>query len=985
MSRSPERDGQHELRSSKSLSKLDQIQQQASLDMGRGGGGSVVGGAEVGSVTSQKVLSMISKAHALYNGAHYQESLECCEAVYEIDAFRTDNLLLLGAVHFQLRNFSEAIFYNQQCIRVDPNFAEGYSNLGNALKELGDVKAASQFYLKAIKLKPRFCDAYNNLAGAYVQLGQTQEAMETYQMALVLNPALVDSHSNLGNLFKASGDLEGAKRCYLEAIRIKPDFPIAWSNLAGVFKEEGQFATAIAYYKEAIRLCPEFADAHSNLGNALKEQGLLQEAMACYQTAVSLRPDFAIAHGNLGGCYYDMGNIVAAIRSFKYAIQLEPNFPDAHNNLGNALRQENRIEEAVAAYRAALRLKPDHPHAYNNLGNAMKDSGMIKEAIHCYVTAIRLLPTFAAAHSNLGSVLKEQGKVNQAISHYQEAIAIDPLFAEAYSNLGNAYKEMGQLEEAIKCYSTAIKIRPVYADAFCNLAAAHKDGGNLVEASQLYQQALALQPNLNEAFANLVHTQAMLCDWSDRESNFARLGQQVQMQLLNRKHGDVPSVQPFHALSYPFSLAELLQIAQRYSLKARADVSLVETHFTFRPKPKSIRLRIGYVSSDFGNHPLSHLMQSVFGLHDRSRFEVFCYALSASDRSPWRRKIETEVEHFKDISQLQNGDAAQLIHNDGIHILINLNGFTKGARNEIFALHPAPLQVSFLGYCGTMGAEYIEYLVADSVVIPPELRGFYQEKIISLPHSYFVTDHKQSARSAIVTSDASTMPSRAQYGISEDKFVFCNFSQLYKIDPEMFDVWMRLLKRVENSVLWLLRFPAAAEANLLEEARKRGVREEQIVFSDVAPREEHLQRGFLADLFLDTSACNAHTTACDILWSGTPLITLQQEKMASRVASSLLIATGLSELVVTTLEDYEETAFALAKDVDSSQRLFGMRRHLEQCRDTCAAFDTERWTKNFEQGLSLAWRRMEKGLAPDTCIVEDADPVYVIQDADLFA
>jgi protein O-GlcNAc transferase len=878
-----------------------------------------------------------------------------------------------------------------------------------------------------------------------MQMGQSQEAMETYQMALTLNPALVDAHSNLGNLYKAQGDLEGAKRCYLEAVRINPEFSIAWSNLAGVFKDEGQQQTAEAYYVEAIRLCPEFADAHSNLGNTYKDMGMLEKATACYETAIKLRPDFAIAHGNLGVCQWESGRLDLAVKSLKYAIQLEPNYPDAFNNLGNVQRQENNLEQAVQSFRNALRLKPDHPHAYNNLGNAMTDLGMVKEAIHCYVTAIRLLPSYAAAHSNLGSVLRDQGKLDQAIAHYLEAINRDEFFADAFSNLGNCYKLKGRPSEAAQCYQRALQIDPKHADAYTNLAAVHKDTGDVVKAYEYYQQALALSPGHNEAFANLFHTKMHMCDWDNYESDFAKLMQITEAQLARRQQGLVPSVQPFHALSYPMSMAEMLRLAQRYSAQAKEAVGLVETHFTFRPKPKSIRLRIGYVSSDFGNHPMMHLMQSVFGMHDSNRFEVFCYATSGPDGSALRRKIEATTEHFKDISQLHAGEAAQLIHNDGVHILINLNGFTRGARNEIFALHPSPLQMSFLGYAGTMGADYIEYMIADpttvrmlfyfppsflvvcdvslslsrsitaclysltpfdtsltvipipqpsidtiptlliTLQVPVESRQYYSEKIVSLPHTYLVNDHKQSSRDAMTHEPMGDNPahkaiSRARYGISEDKFVFCNFNQMYKIDPATFDTWMNILKRVPNGVLWLLRFPPAAEERIRQEALNRGVKEDQIIFSDVAVREEHLLRGHLADLFLDTPCYNAHSTASDILWSGTPMLTIQQEKMASRVASSLLQSVGLEQLVYKDHLQYEEAAVSLAGD---SEKLFGMRRHIERVRDTSAAFDTERWVRNLEKGLMGAWSNLESGNPFEDVTVEDAEPAWIEADLSL--
>ena len=393
----------------------------------------------------------------------------------------------------------------------------------------------------------------------------------------------------------------------------------------------------------------------------------------------------------------------------------------------------------------------------------------------------------------------------------------------------------------------------------------------------------------------------------------------------------------------------------------------IKLHFILNPSPSSYLHTFPYQS---------YLISLVFKLHNRAHFDVTCYALSPPDGSSQRKFIEEEVETFKDISRLHSGDAAQLINNDGIHILINLNGYTKGAKNEIFALKPSPVQVAYMGYCGTMGADYIPYMIADDTVVPKEFRMYYSENIISLPHSYFVTDLKQSSRDLLEGKD---MPTRAKYGLPEDKFVYCNFNQLFKIDPLIFDVWMRILKRVPNSVLWLLRFPDAGEENILREARERGVRAEQIIFSNVAPREEHLKRGVLADLFLDTTLYNAHTTACDILWSGTPLLTLTGDKMASRVAASMLHAAGLDELITSTHEAYEELAVTLAED---QERLFSMRKHLENTRENSAAFDTARWVRNLEDGLTQVWSRYAKGMQPDDIEVKDNDPIYVEGDGE---
>lgn len=916
--------------------------------------------------TDTKISKMISSSRKLYNNGNYKDALAMCEAVYTADAYRVDNLLLIGALHYQLRNLSEAIFYNQQCIRVDPNFAEAYSNLGNALKELGDINGAIQFYLKAIKIKPRFPDVYNNLASSYMQLGKTDDAIQTFQMALTLNPRLVDAHSNLGNLLKAQGRLDEAKKSYLEAIRIRPDFAIAWSNLAGVFNTMGERQTAIEYYKEAIRLCPEFADAHSNLGNALKEEGqatgnasLVDEAMKEYNEAIKLRSDFAIAHGNLGSCYYDQGKYSLAMKSFKYAIQLEPNFPDAYNNLGNTYRELERLEEAINCYRTTLRLKPDHPHAYNNLGNAMKDKGLVKEAIHCYVTAARLMPRFAAAHSNLGSILKEQGKLDQSLAHYQEAINIDPLFADAYANMGNVYKDMLEITKAIQCYSAAIKMKPDFAEAYANLANAYRDAGQLEDSVTCYTKALELNPDMPETFANLVHVQAYTCDWSSRSDNIQKLLETYEKQIVMSGDGSessvVPCIQPFHALTFGLDGKTLLKIAGLYAEKAKLNVSLLEIpSFRFRHRSSGSRIKIGYVSSDFGNHPVSHLMQSVFGMHNKEQFEVFCYALNQDDQSSWRQKIQGEVENFRDISSLQAGDIATLIHSDGVQVLFNLNGYTKNARNEIFSLQPAPIQIGMGSYLGTSGSDYMQYIVVDETVVPREQYSNFSEHMIVMPGSFTVNDHKQSARFALQKCDD---VDRSMYGLSDDVFVFACFNQTYKITPRVFKIWVEILQSVENSVLWLLRFPPFAEKNLLEEAARMGLEPERIVFSDVAPKEEHIKRCQLADLFLDTEFCGV-TTSCDLLWSGTPMITMLGEYMHQRVGASLLRSCNVEELVTETWEDYKKLAIKLATE---ERTLLAHRFNLEMGRETSDLFDAQSWVYNLEHGLLQIVHNHEKG------------------------
>lgn len=576
-----------------------------------------------------------------------------------------------------------------------------------------------------------------------------------------------------------------------------------------------------------------------------------------------------------------------------------------------------QVQEAEDCYNTALRLCPSHADSLNNLANIKREQGYIEEATKLYCKALEVFPEFAAAHSNLASVLQQQGKLNEALVHYKEAIRIQPTFADAYSNMGNTLKEMQDVAGALQCYTRAIQINPAFADAHSNLASIHKDSGNIPEAIQSYQTALKLKSDFPDAYCNLAHCLQIVCDWRDYDVRMKKLVDIVADQLEKNR---LPSVHPHHSMLYPLTHEFRKAIAARH-----ANLCLEKVHVLHKPPFKFSRelqgrLRIGYVSSDFGNHPTSHLMQSIPGLHDRTKIEVFCYALSPDDGTTFRGKVARECEHFIDLSSLPcNGKAADKIYGDGIHILVNMNGYTKGARNEIFALKPAPIQVMWLGYPGTSGASFMDYIVTDSVTSPMELVQQYSEKLAYMPNTYFIGDHKQMfphLKERIIVSDKATgkiadnvavinatdlsplventevktireivhanrtveiqhkvaelptttiidsmissgqlhtslngvllqnglgtpqtnskastgeevpqsivVTTRAQYGLPDDAIVYCNFNQLYKIDPHTLQSWVYILQHVPNSILWLLRFPAVGEPNIQQTAQQLG-------------------------------------------------------------------------------------------------------------------------------------------------------------------
>uniref|UniRef100_A0A2N9H4X6 Probable UDP-N-acetylglucosamine--peptide N-acetylglucosaminyltransferase SPINDLY n=1 Tax=Fagus sylvatica TaxID=28930 RepID=A0A2N9H4X6_FAGSY len=900
---------------------------------------------------SHKVVdedSHFLRAHQLYNAGNYKQALELCSSVYERNSLRTDNLLLLGAIYYQLHDYDMCIAKNEEALRIEPHFAECYGNMANAWKEKGNFEIAIRYYLIAIELRPNFCDAWSNLASAYMLKGRLNEAAQCCRQALALNPLLVDAHSNLGNIMKAQGLVQEAYSCYLEALRIQPTFAIAWSNLAALFMESGDLNRALQYYKEAVKHKPTFPDAFLNLGNVYKALGMPQEAIVCYQRALQTRPNFAVVLGNLASMYYEQGQLDLAILHYRQAISCDPRFLEAYNNLGNALKDIGRVDEAIRCYNQCLELQPNHPEALTNLGNIYMEWNVVVAAASYYKATLNVTTGLSAPLNNLAIIYKQQGNCADAISCYNEVLRIDPMAADALVNRGNTYKEIGRVNEAIQDYVHAVSIRPTMAEAHANLASAYKDSGHVEAAVKSYKQALLLRSDFPEATCNLLHS--------------------LQMSVL-------PSVQPFHAIAYPIDPLLALEISRKYA----AHCSLIASRFALppfnHPAPNPIkrvggneRLRVGYVSSDFGNHPLSHLMGSVFGMHNGENVEVFCYALSPNDGTEWRQRTQSEAEHFVDVSAMTSDMIAKTINEDKIHILVNLNGYTKGARNEIFAMQPAPIQVSYMGFPGTTGATYIDYLVTDEFVSPLCFSHIYSEKLVHLPHCYFVNDYKQKNQDVL---DLNCPHNRSDYGLPENKFIFACFNQLYKMDPEIFDTWCNILKRVPNSALWLLRFPAAGEMRLRTYAVAQGVQPDQIIFTDVAMKGEHIRRSGLADLFLDTPLCNAHTTGTDILWAGLPMVTLPLEKMATRVAGSLCLATGLGEeMIVSCMKEYEEKAVSLALN---RPKLQALTNKLKAVRMTCPLFDTKRWVRNLERAYFKMWNVHCSGQSPQHFKVTEND------------
>ena len=677
----------------------------------------------------------------------------------------------------------------------------------------------------------------------------------------------------------------------------------------------------------------------------LHRVGRLDAAGAIYEQLLADCPEDADAAHLLGLVRFRNNDVESAIRLIGEALARDPENPIYHANLGNVLKDSGRLAEAIAAYRRALALRPGYPEVHNNLGHALQASAMIDEGISHYRSAIALRPDDYRARFNLGNALFLIGKSEDAIAAFREAATLNPGFASAWDHLGTVLQRLGRPAEAEKSFRRWIEIEPESADAHLALALALQQQERLPDAFDCYKRALALRPDFLPALASALWLAQWLCEWTASAA--------YSKAVLRRAAEDPGGLPPFQLFSLPGS-SRALQMTTARAHPATIAVKEPIRHDIARFDPSS-RIRVGYLSSDFHGHPVANLTAEVFELHDRERFEVFLLSYGPDDGGAMRRRLAAGCDRFIDIAPLSDQEAAKRIHDERIQILVDLKGYTADDRPRIAAWRPAPIQVNWLGYPGTTGADWVDYLVADPCIIPQEHDRDYSERVVRLPHCYQPNDRKRPSGAAGLARDAS--------GLAERGFVFCCFNQGYKLEPRVFAIWMRLLDAVPESVLWLLEENRWAKDNLRKAASDHGVSPDRLVFAPVRPLAEHLARYALADLALDTFPYTSHTTGSDTLWAGCPLVTMIGETFASRVAASLLVNVGLGQLVARTFAEYEALALGLACD---RPRLDALRRRLRDERGSVPLFDTPRFTRDLEEAYERMWAQFAGGGAPQS-------------------
>lgn len=850
-------------------------------------------------------VDKLSEAFACFNAGDMAGAERLCAGILARDSGNADALHLQGVICMMSDRPAEAVALLKRAAAAKRNDASIFENLGLANLAAGAHADAEAALRRAAQLGARHGLLHMRLALAIGAQGRAREALELMRKAAAEMPGDPTVQVNLGNALAEAGQLEEAAQCYQTLLQQHPGHADTRFNLGAIYQRMGRSDDAARCFREVLAQVPAYADAHLSLGLIHAGRGEADEAIGCYRRALEQMPAHLPALNSLGNALVAAGDQAGAEDCFQRALAVTPADADTVVNFGNLRAEQGRLTEAQSLYERALGTRAGFD-----------------------------------ALCNLGKLFRRQGRYAEALARFQQALALADASAPAMADIASTYRDMGELTQAEAWYQKALALAPDNTETCRELGDVLKLRGRFEEAAQQYRRALELKADCYPALGGLIYVQQQMSDWRGIEALWARASREAI-----GKAG--AGITPFSILAQPTTAAEQLACARVWA-EAETGVFAAQrtsTGFVFAPaSARPAKLRIGYLSWDLHEHATSYLIAELFELHDRNRFDVLAFSYGPDDGSAIRARMRAAADDFIDIAALPHRDAAQRIYDQRIDILVDLKGYTQGARPQIPALRPAPVQVNWLGYPGTMGMAEIDAIIADDFIIPAGAEADYSEKVVRLPDCYQINDRRREI--------SAETPSRAECGLPETGVVFCCFNQSYKILPAVFSSWMRILEAVPGSVLWLLETHPRAVENLRDEARARGVAAERLIFAPRRPLPAHLARYRLADLALDTFPYTSHTTASDALWAGCPLITYAGATFASRVAGSILRAAGMPDLISATADACEKQAIELA---NSPARRAELRARLAANRDSCALFDSPRFVRSLEAAYDRLW------------------------------
>ena len=862
-------------------------------------------------MNSNILQGLANQAIAAHKNGNLAEAERVCQQLFQLDPVSPVARNILGMTRSQQGRHAEAIELLAAAVKADPRSPTNLSNHGMVLQAAGRHAAALATYDQVLKLLPDHPVVLVNRANSLRSLNRPAEALAGYDKVVAKEPAYAEGHY----------------------------------NRALVLVDLGRVEDALAAYDQAVVLRPAFTSALVNRGNLLRGLQRTDEALASYTTALAGEPANVSGLYNRGVTLADMQRTDEALASYAEALAIAPAFAPALINWANILRAKNRQQEALKGYDAAIAIEQRNAEMHFGRGVLLGELGRTDDALESYMAALQIKPDYVEAFYNRGLIFQDAQQWGESLFSYDRAIALRPNYTEALNNRGVILQVFRRWDEAIAVFDKAIAANPNYAEAYFNRSYVRweKKKGD-PQAIRDLERALVLNPDYPYARGDLLHLKMHLGDWDGLARERAEIDAGVR--------AGQPIVRPFVYQAISESAADLQACSVQYTAR----------HFPTKPMGRAdgshAKIRVGYVSADFREQATAYLTVGLFEMHDKDKFEIFAFDNGGDDGGPTRKRLNAVFDRVIDISGMSDAVAATRIGVEGIDILVNLNGYFGDPRMGIFQRKPAPIQVNYLGFPATLGADFMDYIVADPIVIPEAEQGYYTEKVVYLPDSYQVNDSKRPI--------ANETPSRGDCGLPENAFVFCNFNQSYKLTPPAFAGWMKLLDEVEGSVLWIIESTPQLAANLRREAARFGISSNRLIFAPHIEVGKHLARLKLADLFLDARPYNAHTTASDALWAGLPLITCRGTAFPGRVAASVLTAAGLPELVTETMDEYYALALKLARD---PELLASIRRKLADNRATCALFDTDRYRRHLESAYETMVASWRAGKAPSSFTV----------------
>ena len=814
----------------------------------------------------------------------------------------------------------------------------------------GKLKDAKLSYEKILSVEPDHFDTLHLIGMVENQSGNYQIAIQYLQKALSINQNIDFVFNNLGEIYLNISDYESALLNFNKALDLNKNYEKAHFNIAEIFRRQELYKESLESYDKCLQINRNNLNAHINKGFSLFKTKQFKQAILSLDTALKLDPKNLNATVNKAQCFYMLKDYKAAIDLNNIVIQNYKQHFISYFQNSKIFMKLNDYENALTNIDNAIKFNHENHEVYFLKASILAKLKLYNEAIAYYDKTISFKKDHYQTYNDKGNIFFLKNNFDEAIIFYEQAININNNYSSAYFNLGKAYLSMGKLDASLEQFILAVKKDPNFIECFNYLGIVFRELKKYDKAYFYFKQALISDPKNNTYLSNLIFLQMNLNHWlfeidTKKETIFDYyLQKKINVPFVSIVSCDDPKLHQ--------------KIAQEYIKKKLSSESVKNYKFNQRDDKK---IKIGYFSSDFTTHPVSQLLVELIEAHDKNRFEIIAFSLKTrNNKDPLKKRLLSYFDKFIEVENLETKEIVNMSRSIPLDIAIDLNGHTKFARTEIFLKRVAPIQINFLGYPGTMGTNLYDYIIADEIVIPFKNQKFYDEKVVYLPHSFQVNPSKRNISNKIFK--------RSELGLPEKGFIFCCFNNNYKILPETFKIWMKILKKVKNSVLWLQQTNEFSKTNLYKEVKKADINPNRLIFATyLNEMNDHLARIKLADLFLDTYPYNAHTTASDALWAGLPILTRIGNSFSSRVAASLLNSVGLQDLITNSDETYMQLAIKLGNDPN---KLNDIKQKLIESKNTSPLFNTKLYTQNLEQAFALMLNKLNKNSPTENIIIK---------------